>query len=85
MVWVQQKSQNHQPHQPCIYFQSLEKLSLRDPDEDEGDCPPVSEDAPGVEAQLLITLSNCAFMRRVVLPRLLDSLVRASYPQDEVK
>ncbi|KAK4306275.1 hypothetical protein Pmani_021897 [Petrolisthes manimaculis] len=73
-------------HNVIVAFaQSLEKLSLRDPDEDEGDCPPVSEDAPGVEAQLLITLSNCAFMRRVVLPRLLDSLVRASFPQDEVK
>lgn len=44
----------------------------------------MSEDAPGVEAQLLITLSNCAFMRRVILPRLQETLVRASYPQEEV-
>lgn len=72
-------------HNVIVAFaQSLEKLSLRDPDEDFGDCN-LSENAPGIEAQLLITLSNCAFMRRVILPRLSDSLVRASYPQDEVK
>ncbi|KAK8724030.1 hypothetical protein OTU49_011406 [Cherax quadricarinatus] len=72
-------------HNVIVAFaQSLEKLSLRDPDEDFGDCH-VSENAPGIEAQLLITLSNCAFMRRSILPRLSDSLVRASYPQDEVK
>ncbi|MPC53582.1 hypothetical protein E2C01_047478 [Portunus trituberculatus] len=62
---------------------ALEKLTLRDPDEDTGECG-VSEDAPGVEAQLLITLSNCAFMRRVILHRLQDTLVRASYPLEEV-
>ncbi|XP_042225701.1 exocyst complex component 2-like isoform X2 [Homarus americanus] len=72
-------------HNVIVAFaQSLEKLSLRDPDEDIGDCN-VSENAPGIEAQLLITLSNCAFMRRSILPRLSDSLVRASYPQEEVK
>lgn len=72
-------------HNVIVAFaQSLEKLSLRDPDEDDGDCN-VSENAPGVEAQLLITLSNCAYMRRVILPRLSESLVRASYPAEEVK
>lgn len=70
---------------PCV-LQSLEKLSqvsLHDPDEDDSDCN-ISENAPGVEAQLLITLSNCAFMRRTILPRLSDSLVRASYPPEAV-
>ncbi|KAG0730531.1 Exocyst complex component 2 [Chionoecetes opilio] len=72
-------------HNVIVAFaQALEKLTLRDPDEDPVECG-VSEDAPGVEAQLLITLSNCAFMRRVILPRLQDSLVRASYPLEEVK
>lgn len=72
-------------HNVIVAFaQSLEKLSLRDPDEDCSDCH-ISENAPGIEAQLLITLSNCAFMRRSILPRLSDSLIRASYPQDEVK
>ncbi|XP_063890130.1 LOW QUALITY PROTEIN: exocyst complex component 2-like [Scylla paramamosain] len=72
-------------HNVIVAFaQALEKLTLRDPDEDTGECG-VSEDAPGVEAQLLITLSNCAFMRRVILHRLQDTLVRASYPQEEVK
>lgn len=69
----------------CV-LQSLEKLSqvsLHDPDEDDSDCN-ISENAPGVEAQLLITLSNCAFMRRTILPRLSDSLVRASYPPEAV-
>lgn len=72
-------------HNVIVAFaKSLQKLSLRDPDEDDGDII-VSENAPGVEAQLLITLSNCAYMRRVILPRLSDTLIRASYPGDEVK
>ncbi|XP_042861226.1 exocyst complex component 2-like [Penaeus japonicus] len=75
-------------HNVIVAFaQSLEKLSqvsLHDPDEDDSDCN-ISENAPGVEAQLLITLSNCAFMRRTILPRLSDSLVRASYPPEAVK
>lgn len=71
-------------HNVIVAFaQALEKLTLRDPDEDHGECG-VSEDAPGVEAQLLITLSNCAFMRRTVLHRIRDTLVRASYPHEEV-
>ena len=39
---------------------------------------------PGVEAQLLITLSNCAYMKRVILPRLKESLNRAGYPDTQV-
>ncbi|XP_076044833.1 exocyst complex component secretory 5 [Oratosquilla oratoria] len=73
-------------HNVIVAFaQALEKLGLRDPDEDDDDeeCE-VPENAPGVEAQLLMTLSNCAFMRRVILPRLSETLVRAAYPEAEV-
>ena len=79
-------------HNVIVAFaKSLENLSqatLHDPDNDEGvgNAGVVigGEGAPGVEAQLLITLSNCAYMRRVVVPRLAETLVRAGYPQQAV-
>lgn len=75
-----------------IFFQALRKLTLKDPDDPEvEDMPDTSNQGtgnnvapPSVEVQFLITLSNCAYMRRVILPRLAESLVRAGYPKAEV-
>lgn len=70
----------------------MRKLTLKDPDDPEvEDVPDRSNQEngttvalPSVEVQFLITLSNCAYMRRVILPRLAESLVRAGYPKAEV-
>ena len=68
-------------------------MGLKDPDEDLSNdgmglnssvTSDIGSGIPGVEAQLLITLSNCAYMRRVILPRLKESLVRAGYPENQV-
>ncbi|KAB7496858.1 Exocyst complex component 2 [Armadillidium nasatum] len=80
-------------HNVIVAFaQALRKLTLKDPDDPEvEDVPDRSNQEngttvalPSVEVQFLITLSNCAYMRRVILPRLGESLVRAGYPKAEV-
>ncbi|MCL4138819.1 UNVERIFIED_CONTAM: hypothetical protein GTU68_063382, partial [Idotea baltica] len=68
-------------HNVIVAFaQALRKLTLKDPDEPDHENETVLAEKsgqafgappppPGVEVQFLITLSNCAYMQRVILPR----------------